>query len=338
MILSNRLTQSLEIEFPIIQAPMFLVSNEPMMKAGIDAGIMSVFPTLNFREEGELESVLSSLKSHRAESKVKGSYGVNLIVQKTNRLLDRHLSICLEHQVPFFITSLGSPKDVIEGARRYGGKVLCDVTNLKHAEKVDDLGCDGFIAVGSGAGGHAGGTPAQLLVEVLREKYPDKIVVGAGGVATGRGIASMLVAGADGVSVGTRFIATTEAQVNSDYKMAIVNAEVDDIVMTTRLSGTPCSVINTPDVQSMGLEQNWIERKMNSSTRLKKYYKTLVQLRGMGKLAKAAKPGNYSNIWSAGKSVALVDEVLSIEDLVKKLKKETFEAIEQTSALLERSL
>lgn len=333
MTLSNRLTQSLNIRFPLIQAPMFLVSNEAMMKAGMDAGIMSVFPSLNFRDEGQLSAVIDSLKTHKDAANASGDFGVNLIVQKTNVMFEKHFKVCVDKKVPFYITSLGSPKEVIEAAHEYGGKVFCDVTNLKHAEKVAGFNCDGFIAVGSGAGGHAGGTPANLLVETLRVRYPEMMVIAAGGIATGRGIASALAAGADGVSVGTRFIASTEASINDQYKQAIVDANVDDIVMTTRLSGTPCSVILTDEVKQMGLEQNWLERKMNKSSWLKKYYKMLVQLKGMGKLAKSVKPGNYSNIWSAGKSVELIHDVSSIKDIVARLEQETSAAISDLNSM-----
>ena len=142
----NNLKELLHIDFPIIMAPMFLVSNMEMMKAGIRAGIMATFPTLNYRKEGELENVLDELNAY--SKNYKGSYGVNIIVQKSNPLSIKHTKICLEKKVPFFITSLGNPKEVIDGAHQYGGKVFCDVTNIPHAKKCSDVNCDGFIAVG----------------------------------------------------------------------------------------------------------------------------------------------------------------------------------------------
>lgn len=334
MTLKNRLTESLKIQFPLIQAPMFLVSNEAMMKAGMEAGTMSVFPTLNFRDKGALKGVVDSLMEYRANLMDIGSFGVNLIVQKTNISLDRDMAIALDGKVPFFITSLGSPQEVIAEAHKYGAKVFCDVTNLKHAEKVAEHNCDGFIAVGAGAGGHAGRIPTNLLVEGLRKRYPQMLLVAAGGIATGQGIASALTVGADGVSVGTRFIASTEAGVNSTYKEAIVKSDMDDIVMTTRLSGTPCSVINTPEVQKMGLEQSWLAQKLNKSSLLKKYFKMMVQIRGLGRLSRSVKPGNYSNIWSAGQSVEMIDDIKPIAQIVKELREQTDTAIRKVSGLL----
>lgn len=309
------------MDFPLILAPMFLVSNMAMMKAGMRAGIMAVFPSLNFRKEGELAAVLDELNTYHQENK-SGNYGVNIIVQKSNPLSAKHAKICLEKEVPFIITSLGNPKEIIEGAHAYGGKVFCDVTNLVHAKKCHDLGCDGFIAVGQGAGGHAGPNPLQVLIPALREQFPDTPVIAAGGIATGAGLLSVQALGAIGASVGTRFIASEEAGVNDAYKNAIVDSGMDDIVMTTKLSGTPCAVISNESAKKMGLKQNAFERWMSKNPRTKKWFKTLIQIRGMKKLEKSILPNNYQKLWTAGKSSELVHEVLSCEEIVKRFKKE----------------
>src|ERR1019366_3511913 len=144
MILGKNLTDLLKIDFPIIMAPMFLVSNEDMLKAGMQAGIMATFPTLNYRKEGELEGILKTVAAFKTQG-ITGNYGVNLIVQRANPLYSKHLKICVDNKVPFYITSLGSPKEVIEAAHGYGAKVFCDVTNIAHAQKCFDLNCDGFI-------------------------------------------------------------------------------------------------------------------------------------------------------------------------------------------------
>src|ERR1700756_5367359 len=137
------LNQLLKIDFPIIMAPMFLVSNKAMMEAGIKAGIMTTFPTLNYRKEGELATLLDELNVI-AKNNPKGSYGVNIIVQKSNPYVDKHLAICVEKKVPFYITSLGNPRKVVNAAHAYGAKVFCDVTNVEHAKKCYENGCDGF--------------------------------------------------------------------------------------------------------------------------------------------------------------------------------------------------
>jgi nitronate monooxygenase len=320
--LKNPLTEMLGIDFPMLMAPMFLVSNEEMMQEGMKAGIGAAFPTLNFRKAGELENVLDKLNAVKSQCTT-GNYGVNLIVQRTNPYYEKHLEVCLSKKVPFYITSLGNPKTVIEKAGSYGAKVFCDVTNLEHAQKCAGLGCDGFIAVGQGAGGHAGPFPLQVLVPALTKHFPGKIVIAAGGIATGGGILSVLALGAHGVSVGTRFIASKEAGVNTAYKKAIVDAGMSDIVMTEKLSGTPCTIINTPEAMRMGLRQNWFERMLSNNPRTKKWFKGLVQLRGFKRLEQSIVPNNYKTLWCAGQSVELIDEVLPCGEIIARLKSET---------------
>lgn len=322
----TKLTELLNIDFPMIMAPMFLVSNESMLKAGMEHGIAAAFPTLNYRNEAELEKILDSLNEELKKEGMKGTYGVNLIVQRTNPLYEKHLKVCVEKKVPFYITSLGSPKQVIEQAHSYGAKVFCDVTNLEHAKKCADLGCDGFIAVGQGAGGHAGPNPLQVLVPVLHEHFPGVPVIAAGGIANGAGILSMISLGAAGVSVGTRFIASLEADVSQDYKNAIVHSKMSDIVLTEKISGTPCTIINTPFAKKIGYKQNWLERLLSTNSRTKKFFKMWVQLSGMKKLERSIKPGNYQSLWCAGVSVELINDIMPCGKIIEKMKKEFADA------------
>ena len=329
----TKFTQLLNIDFPLIMAPMFLVSDENMVKAAIRSNIIGTFPTLNFRESDKLDAVLTNLNKFIKENKDKGTYGVNLITQKSNPYFKTHLNICIKNKVPFFISSLGNPKELIEEAHKYGAKVFCDVTNLKHAEKVVNLGADGIIAVGQGAGGHAGPEPLQILIPALKEAFPETIIIAAGGISTGKALHSVMVLGASGASVGTSFIATKEAPVSDDYKQAIVNAKAEDIVMTERISGTPSTIINTKYAQKIGYKQNWIERKLANNQRTKKYFKMLVQMKGMKKLEKSVKPGNYKNLWIAGKSVQFINDIISIEERVAGIKNE-FESSIRKNILL----
>jgi nitronate monooxygenase len=329
--MQTKLTEVLNIDFPMIMAPMFLVSNESMIKAGMSSGIAATFPSLNYRNEGELEKLLDVLNAEKAQLSGKGTYGINLIVQKTNPLYEKHLAVCVEKKVPFYITSLGSPKQVIEQAHSYGAKVFCDVTNIEHAQKCNDLGCDGFIAVGQGAGGHAGPNTLQVLIPSLHHHFPDKIVIAAGGIAGGEGILSMLALGAAGVSVGTRFIASIEAGVSNDYKNAIVSSKMNDIVLTEKISGTPCTIINTPFAKKIGYRQNWLERMLSNNSTTKKYFKMWVQLSGMKKLEKSIHPGNYQTLWCAGQSVELIDDITSCQEIIKRMKEETHEAYRKLS-------
>jgi nitronate monooxygenase len=315
--------KQLNLRFPIIMAPMFLVSNEQMMQSAIRNGIMGCFPTLNYRKEHELEHIINNLHLEiLSRNGAPGNFGVNLIVQKSNPLYKKHLDVCIARKVPFYITSLGNPEEVINRAHEYGAKVYCDVTNLAHAEKCAKLNCDGYIAVGAGAGGHAGPHPNYILIPALKKAFPHIPVMAAGGIATGEAILSMLACGASGVSIGTRFIASEEAGVPQDYKKAVVEYGMEDIIMTERLSGTPCAVINTPSAKKLGTRQNFFERYLSRNPRTKKYFKMLVNVRGLQKLEQAVKPGNYSNLWCAGQSVEMVHDIKSCDAIINDLEKE----------------
>ena len=320
MTIEDELTRMLNIRFPLVMAPMFLVSNEAMLKEAITAGIMGGFPSLNYRKEGELEGVLQRLNELlQQRSGQPGTYCVNLIVQRSNPLFEKHLAICVQHKVPVYITSLGNPKTTIEAAHAYGAKVFCDVTNIEHATKSNAHGCDGFVAVGQGAGGHAGPFPLMLLVESLKKHFPDKPVLAAGGVSSGSAIYSVLATGASAAYAGTIFIASKEATVLPEYKNAILESGMEDIVLTERISGTPCTIINTPFAKKIGYKQNWFEKMLSRNPRTKKYFKMLVEIKGMQKLEEAVRPGNHHNLWCAGQLVEMIETIRPVKQIIDDL-------------------
>jgi nitronate monooxygenase len=319
-IFKAKLCELLGIEFPVIMAPMFLVSDEKMIIEAIKSGITGAIPALNYRNTDDLRRAIRKIKSE-----ANGPFGINLIVNNSNFLYKEQLQVCCEEQVDFFITSLGSPEETIKKARKHNIKVFCDVTDLNYALKVEALGADGVIAVCKEAGGHAGPTSYKELIPQLKKelKIP---VFSAGGIGTGRGIKEMLELGSDGVSMGSIFIATEEAPVSDDYKKACVTYGAKDIVLTTKLSGTPCTVINTPYVQKVGTSQNWFERILNKNKRLKKWFKALTFMRGMKSLRNAAFSSTYKTVWCAGPSIEYVNEIKPIKDVVEDLKKDFFES------------
>jgi nitronate monooxygenase len=308
------LCQLLGIEFPVIMAPMFLVSNEDMIIEAINNGITGAIPALNYRSTDDLRVAIRRIKVAAS-----GTFGINLIVNKSNFLYKEQLQICCEEKVDFIITSLGSPEHTIREAHKVGVKVFCDVTNVDYAKKVEDLGADALIAVNKQAGGHAGNVSYEILIPdlVAACKIP---VISAGGVGTGQEIRKMINLGAAGVSMGSVFIASNESDVSQEYKQACVDYGAKDIVMTTKLSGTPCTVINTPYVQKIGTSQNWLERLLNKNKRLKKWVKALVFLRGMKSLQKAAFSSTYKTVWCAGPSIEHVSAIESVSQIIGKLK------------------
>ncbi|MEQ8244672.1 nitronate monooxygenase [Fulvivirga sp.] len=311
--IETELTKMLGIKYPIIMAPMFLVSNAAMTIAAIKSGITGAIPALNYRTDKELRAAIREIKD-----KAKGPFGINLIVNKSNVRMKEQLNTCVELGVDFIITSLGSPRLVIEACKPKGIKVFCDVVDVEYAIKVQELGADAIIAVNSEAGGHAGPLSYKELIPLLVEKCLIPII-SAGGVGTGKQLKEKLELGACGISMGSPFIATNEAGVSDDYKQAIVDYGAKDIVMTTKLSGTPCTVINTPYVQEIGTKQTWLERLLNKNKTLKKYAKMLTFYKGMKSLEKAAFGATYKTVWCAGPSIEYVKKVQPVNEIVEKL-------------------
>jgi len=322
MKLETPFTKLLGCDFPIIAGPMFLVSDENLVTSVSNTGAVGAAPSLNWRTPELFSEALKTIRQ-----KTQRPFGINLIVNKSNLRVEKDLEACVEANVPFYITSLGNPKKVIERAHSYGAKVFCDVTELKYAQKVQDMGADGVIAVSAGAGGHAGPTSPLVLIPYLREHLRIPIVA-AGGIATGRQILAALILGADAVQIGTRFIASREAKVTDDYKKAIVNAHPEDIVMTKRISGTPAAVIRTPYTDRVGYDLSWIEGKLLKNEMTKKYMRMIRA--GLGQLAlkKAAEKPTWKTVWSAGQGVGLIDDILPAAEIMGRLMREYWEARE----------
>lgn len=310
--IETALTKMLHIEYPIIMAPMFLVSNEKMMIAALQAGITGAIPALNYRTDAELRNTINNIRTH-----ANGPIGINLIVNQSNLKYPEQLKTCVEMKIDFIITSLGSPETVINACKNTGIKVFCDVVDEAYAKKVEALGADGIIAVGKEAGGHCGPYPIQELVKKLRETCQIPIIA-AGGIGNGQQFFNRIefdrVAG---VSIGSPFIATYESPVSAEYKNACVQYGAKDIVLSTKISGSPCTVINTPYVQKIGTQQNWLERLLSKNKNLKKYIKMFTFLKGMKSIENAAFAATYKTVWVAGPSIEHVKKISSVTEVIE---------------------
>lgn len=320
--IETELTKMLGIDYPVIMAPMFLVSNTKMIIEGCKAGITGAIPALNYRTDAEFRAALSEIKAATDKP-----FGINLIGNKSNIKLDEQLKTCVEFRVPFIITSLGSPKAIIDACKPLGMKVFCDVVDEHYAKKVEELGADAIIAVNNEAGGHAGKLGPHELITRLR-KTCHLPIISAGGVGNGKHLRKMLEYGACGVSVGSPFIASTEAPVTEEYKQACVTYGAKDIVMTTKLSGTPCTVINTDYVKRIGTEQNWVEKFLNGNKKIKKWTKMITYYKGMKSLERAAFSATYQTMWCAGPSIEYVHSIRPVKQITNDLLAGYFEKAE----------
>ncbi len=309
----HSLSDILGIEHPIIVAPMFLVSNEEMVVQSCQNGATSAIPALNYRTYDELRIAIQSIKKRTSKP-----FGINLIVNKSNPKYKKQLEVLLEEKVDYIITSLGSPEEIISQCKPIGIKVFCDVVDLTYAKKVEQLGADGVIAVNNKAGGHCGPSDRDELLKELSENISIPII-SAGGVTKKEDIDKAMNLGACGVSVGTIFLAAEEAPISDEYKQALIDYGEKDIVLSTKISGTHLTVINTPYVQKIGTKASWLEILMKKNKWLKKYIKLFIALRGMNMIRKSAFKATYNNVWCAGPAIEDVKTVRSLREILSDL-------------------
>jgi len=308
--LETDLTRMLGVKYPIIQAPMFLVSNTKMVIEACNCGITGCIPAMNYRTITDLRNAINYLKKN-----CDGPVGINLIVNKFNSKLTQQLSTCLKEGVDYIITSLGNPKSTIDACKPLGVKVFCDVTNLEYAKKVESFGADAIIAVNNKAGGHLGSMDPESLIPLLVRNCSIPII-SAGGVANGFDLKKILSLGACGVSIGTPFIATHEADISQDYKQAIVDYSSKDIVVTDRISGSNCTIINTPYVKTLSLRASRIEKYFFKNKYLKKYFRAFRWLKGTKMFKQSALEMTYKTVWCAGPSLEGVKSIRSVSQVV----------------------
>jgi nitronate monooxygenase len=295
-----------KLRLPVIGAPMFIAGNPRLVIEQCKAGIVGSFPALNARPKEALEDWLAEIEEALAGAPEAAPYAVNQIVHKSNDRLEHDLEACIRHRVPVTITSLRAPNDVIPSIHAYGGIVLHDVINVRHAEKALEAGVDGLILVCAGAGGHAGTlSPFALIGEVRR--FFDGPIVLSGAIASGDAILAALAAGADLAYIGTRFIATPEASVPERYKEELLRAAAADIVYTDLFSGVHGNYLKH-SVIAAGFDPLDLPRsdpkKMNFGS-------------GSGVEKKV-----WRDIWSAGQGVGQIDSVMPVAQVVAKLEAE----------------
>jgi len=313
----TRFTRQLGIDLPLICGAMYPCSNPELVAAASAAGAIGVVQpvSLTYVHGHDFRAGLRLIKSITDRP-----FGMNALIEKSSRhyheRLVRWVDVALEEGVRFFITSLGNPKWVVDRTAQVGGVVYHDVTERKWADKAIGGGVHGLIAVNNVAGGHAGRlSPEALLDQLAGLGLP---VICAGGVGDPFTFRRMLDLGYDGVQMGTRFIATAECNAHPDYKAAIVRAEPKDIVLTERLTGVPVSVINNEYIQRLGTRSGPIARWMLRHRRMKYWMRSIYALTSMRRLKKSSLTSAGANeYWQAGKSVAGIDSVKPVVELVQ---------------------
>mgnify|MGYP000969755319 FL=1 len=224
------------LTLPVICAPMFIVSNPDLVIAQCKSGVIGSFPALNARPKELLDEWLTRIKAELADDPNAAAFAVNQIIHPSNERLPYDMELCVKHEVPLIITSLSAPTQIVPPVHAYGGKVFHDVISVRHAEKALEAGVDGLILVCAGAGGHAGMLSPFALVGEIRKFYDGPIAL-SGAIANGSAILSAEAMGADFAYIGTRFIATKEANAQDAYKQCIVDSAAVDVVYTPYFTG-----------------------------------------------------------------------------------------------------
>ncbi len=301
------------LPFPVMGAPLFIISNPKLVIAQCIAGVVGAMPALNARPPEQLEDwlieITEALAAHNQAhpDQPAAPFAINQIVHKSNERLEADMALCVKHKVPIIITSLGAREDINAAAHSYGGVVLHDVINNKHAHKAIEKGADGLIAVAAGAGGHAGLKSPFALVQEIRQWFDGPMAL-SGSIATGGAVLAAQAMGADFAYIGSAFIATHEARASDAYKQAIVDSNSDDIVYSNLFTGVHGNYL-APSIRAAGLDPDHLPESDPSKMSF-----------GDDK-SKA-----WKDIWGCGQGIGAVTQVQSTAALVASLKAEYAQA------------
>ncbi|ELY20951.1 Aldolase-type TIM barrel [Vreelandella titanicae BH1] len=317
----TRLTASLTL--PVIGSPMFIVSGPELVIAQCQAGILGAFPALNARPADVLRDWLQQITQTLADydeqhpEQPSAPFAVNQIVHPTNDRLEHDVALCAEFKVPLVITSLHAPNQVVKKVHAYGGLVFHDVTTLRHAKKAIDAGVDGLILVCHGAGGHAGRLNPFAFVAEVRRFYDGPLVL-AGAISKGEQIVAAQALGVDLVYMGTRFIATQEANAQAAYKLMVLDAAAGDIVYTNLFTGVHGNYLRQ-SIEQAGLDPDALPEGDKTAMRY-----------GSGGSSKAKA---WRDIWGAGQGVGAIASMHSVAEEVATLRQDYQKALDHLRRL-----
>ena len=306
------------LRVPVVGSPLFLVSGPELVIAQCKAGIIGSFPALNARPAEVLDEWLTRINTELEEYKaanpdaVVAPYAVNQICHASNDRLMEDMETCVKHKVPIIITSLRPPAEIVEAAHSYGGVVYHDVINVKHARKAAEEGVDGLILVCAGAGGHAGALSPFALLREVKEWFDGTILL-SGAIGDGFCVASALAMGADLAYMGTRFIATEEANADQNYKDMLIQSAADDIVYSSLFTGVMGNYLK-PSIAAAGLDPN----------NLPEADKSKMDFGSGGNMKTKA----WKDIWGSGQGIGGIQHVEPVEAVVSRLETEYRTAID----------
>jgi nitronate monooxygenase len=298
------------LRFPVIGAPLFIVSNPDLVIAQCKAGIVGSFPALNARPQAQLSEwlhrITEELAAHDRDhpDALSAPFAVNQIVHRSNDRLEQDLATCAEWKVPITITSLGAREDLNTAVHAWGGITLHDIIDDRYARKAIEKGADGLIAVAAGAGGHAGKWSPFALVQEIRRWFDGPLAL-SGSIATGGAILAARAVGADFAYIGSPFIATTEARADDAYKQGIVDSGAADIVYSNLFTGIDGNYLRSSIVNA-GLDPDNLPKSGPEAMSF--------QTAGGAKA--------WRDIWGSGQGIGVIDRVQDTGELVARWRTE----------------
>lgn len=300
------------LSLPIICAPMFLVSTPQLVISACKNGIVGSFPALNIRPQEKLDEWLTEIETELADFKKENPdkkvapFAVNQVVHPSNSRLMADHELIKKHKVPMVITSQGDPTEIVKDVHSWGGIVFHDVIKAHHAKKAIKAGVDGIIVVGAGAGGHGGHANPFALINEIREFYDGPLAL-AGAINNGEGVRAAEVLGADMAYMGTRFIATQEAQVPAEYKKMLIESTINDIIFSDHFTGVHANYLRA-SLEQAGIDVSKLQSKGHVDLDI-------------------GNSNSWTDIWSAGHGVVGIKDIPSMEALSQQLIKEYKEAL-----------
>lgn len=309
-----------QLRLPVISAPMFLVSGPELVKNCCLNGVIGSFPAPNARPIEVLDQWMGELNEQLEAEKVKdpnckiAPWAMNMIVHSSYSRLQDELALIRKHKPPLVITSLGSPKHVVDIVHEYDGLVFSDVSDLKFAKKAAEAGVDGLILVASGAGGHAGQINSFAFVDMVRTFW-DGIIVLAGAISTGKSILAAQAAGADLAYMGTRFIVAKESMASDEYREMLVTSTQEDLILTDAFSGVKANMLK-PSIVKAGLDPELLVKKDKVD---------------FDDLPKGTNAKAWRDIWSAGHGVGAISQIESVAQIIERLEEEYKAALQQVN-------
>ncbi len=310
------------LTIPAICAPMFLVTGPALVREACKAGVIGGLPRQNARDietfEAWLKDIRAALDAHRrAHPNARiAPVAVNYPTRMAPDDLKINMNLCAKYGVDIIISVGGDPTELITRVHDFGGKVFHDITSMRFAEKAIKAGADGLNCIGAGGGGHSGTISHLALIPKIRAIYGGTIVM-AGAVSTGAVIRAAEILGADLAYLGTRFIATKEADAPDEYKELLVSQTSTDLSYTGDIAGVPANWM-IESIRRVGLDPENLPKPLGRGMRHDHLPTSVVP---------------WKNLWSAGQGIDLIDDVPSVAELVKRLRREYVAACEMPSMI-----